>query len=112
MGVSASGYEVWLPGYEPHQCGKPFSEEKVEGGIQEAYRKAAKFVQENPTNHFCTVGPSTWLRCWKVEHEPKFNEVEANVVLHLNHYYLNVGDDRKKDIMEDDGITVKGNLIF
>lgn len=109
MGGCSSAYEVWLPGYVPDHCHEPYIEEKVKGGIQEAYRKAAEFVKKNPNDGFCTVGPETWLKCWKNEHEIKFKKVEANVVLHLNIYYLKIEEDSKNK-MEKDCKTVEGHL--
>ena len=108
MGGCSSAYEVWLPGYEPDHCHKPYIDEK-EGGIQEAYRKAAKFVKENPNDGYCTVGPGTWLKCWKSENEPKFKKVKDNVVLHLNCQYLKV-EEHSKNKMENDCKTVEGHL--
>ena len=91
MGNCSSSYKAWLPGYAPDQCGAPSLEENyVKDGIQEAYRKAGKFVEKNSNSAFCTVGPDTWLKCWKSENKPKFKKVKDNVVLHLNVYYLSI----------------------
>ena len=102
MGNCSSSYKVWLPGYAPDQCGAPSLEENcVKDGIQEAYRKAGKFVEKNSNCAFCTIGPDTWLKCWKSEHEPKFKKVKDNVVLHLNFYHLKIEEDSKTRMWND-----------
>ena len=112
MGNCPSTDKAWLPGYAPDQCGAPSLEENyVKDGIQEAYRKASKFVEKNSNCAFCTVGPDTWLKCWKSENKPKFKKVKDNVVLHLNFYYLKIEEDSKTR-MWNDCKTGEGHFYF
>ncbi|KAJ7382640.1 hypothetical protein OS493_033696 [Desmophyllum pertusum] len=60
---------VWEPGYTPDvHCGAPKVTEDYKDdpkGIQAAYRRANKYVDDNPERTFCTIGPQSWLKCWK-----------------------------------------------
>ncbi|KAJ7382643.1 hypothetical protein OS493_033699 [Desmophyllum pertusum] len=76
---------VWEPGYTPDvHCGAPKVTEDYKDdpkGIQAAYRKARKYVNEDPGRRFCTIGPESWLKCWEVDkgYKAKFKRVNDNV---------------------------------
>ncbi|KAJ7382637.1 hypothetical protein OS493_033693 [Desmophyllum pertusum] len=99
---------VWEPGYTPDvHCGAPKVTEDYKDdpkGIQAAYRKARKYVNEDPGRRFCTIGPESWLKCWEVDkgYKAKFKRVNDNVLLYFNNGYFEVDKDERAKIVYED----------
>ena len=53
--------------------------------MREAYKQANKFVEDNYNDGMCTVGPDSFLKCWKLEKgcKAKFKRISENILLWL-----------------------------
>lgn len=99
---------IWVPGYEPEQCGAPTIEKnfkKHPNGIQAAYREAHEYVEKKPLQRFCTIGPKSWLRCWEKANEEekiRVKRTSGNVVLLCDRDDLMEADKEFKKSVEED----------
>jgi len=73
----------FTPGFTPTDSDRPQKHQKYEG-IQEAYRAAVIYVNQNKDGAYCTVGPGNWVKHWKKEEKQtpvKVKKVEENIIL-------------------------------
>ncbi|KAJ7382638.1 hypothetical protein OS493_033694 [Desmophyllum pertusum] len=92
--------------YTPDHCHAPQVTNYKDDpkGIQAAYRKAQKYVDEDPERRFCTIGPESWLKCWEVDkgYKAKFKRANDNVLLYFNKGYLDVEKDARAKLLYED----------
>ena len=100
-----NSYRCWVAGYTvSEQNGPPtLVTNYKDEGMCEAYKQANKFVEDNYNNGMCTVGPDSFLKCWKLEKgcKAKFKRISENILLCYYHGHLNLDDETKAVVKSD-----------
>ena len=96
----------WIAGYKAtEQNGPPnVTENYKDTEINKAYKQARKYVEKDGKCDFCSIGPDSFLKCWKLDkgHKANFRKVSENVLTFYSYDGLKLDDETKTELKKTD----------